>query len=89
MSNEAFFKSPKEKTMVAEEDSDDSDVDPSDFFGLRSNSEVPLSDHQPTVVSDVSYGPTRPPDLHYQVRDIGTSLLFCLSCCIYGWLQCR
>uniref|UniRef100_A0A0M3I2F3 Proline-rich protein PRCC n=1 Tax=Ascaris lumbricoides TaxID=6252 RepID=A0A0M3I2F3_ASCLU len=66
MSNEAFFKSPKEKTMVAEEDSDDSDVDPSDFFGLRSNSEVPLSDHQPTVVSDVSYGPTRPPDLHYQ-----------------------
>ncbi|KHN81367.1 hypothetical protein Tcan_05977 [Toxocara canis] len=55
---------PKKNAVIVEEGSDESDVGSSDFFGLRSTSEVPQPpiDHVlPTVMSDISYGPTRPP----------------------------
>ncbi|VDM45917.1 unnamed protein product [Toxocara canis] len=57
-------KVPKKNAVIVEEGSDESDVGSNDFFGLRSTSEVPQPpiDHVlPTVMSDISYGPTRPP----------------------------
>ncbi|VDK36228.1 unnamed protein product, partial [Anisakis simplex] len=48
---------------MIEEESDESDVDSSDFFGLHSASTVPQLpvNYKPlTTIPDVNYGPSRP-----------------------------